>query len=76
MKRFVLVILCVGLVVPTFSQDSDMEKYQVEIKEISSPDRDSILCSNDDPISDTVFHVGRGGIYYRNHSGLSYIIAL
>ena len=45
-------------------------------KEVSSPDRRSILCSNDVSLSDTVFYVGCGGIYYRNHSGLLYIIAL
>ena len=38
MKRLIIFFLCVGLTIPMFSQDSDIEKYQVEIKEISSPE--------------------------------------
>lgn len=47
MKRLFLFMLCVGLAIPTFSQDSDIEKYQVEIKEISSPDFEWTQFDND-----------------------------
>ena len=44
--------------------------------EVSSPDRDSILCSNDDPLSDTVFYVGRGGVHHWDHSSFNLFIVM
>lgn len=47
MKRFYLLILCVGFAVQLFSQQSDINKYSVEIKEINNPELEWSQFDND-----------------------------